>query len=897
MTEVKENAVATTLGTPLSFGSDIDPLTAGPAGIYAYQFSQNVTNAYDAQLIDRAELESLNMNMRVAANRGLVRYAFKSDDITTSDINAVRFAIESNNPNLFPKKFSYLAEAYSTVIGDRKATASLNKWIGTFAADAARYQADIEKQRAEELRREEKMAVLYEEANLPGQLLVATKGAMRSSDPTVKYQPHTVATSEIDFFNNSRKRQAVEISNGRDDLAKTIMETAEARVRARADGFGITAVTGLTQQQSYQLDEAIDSRDVSKAPKSSRAALQAIFDLQDATGIDLLSDLGSRVSSWRDGGAKAVADRQEVDSINASAAFDATIQRIPYQDADVAKTVLKTVTDGINNSKMTPAARAEYITAAKGAYARALANNISAMNIPLEQTFEAEAYLRGRSDVNLDPKFMPALDALRAAAEDFGKVDTINSFFGKQMDLYRKEVEAQDKRRIEAINLEKTLLGRNDGTDEKNQLQFQNFLESRALEGTQYGDMYAFFADPQVGQSPVYDTVMNTIRNAATPPSAMMQMFRGLASGDFSIPPQLVLQHWQAIRNDDYAGQTTSHRIINEMDPKLVAKMDALVSMSYLIGSDDQLFALAAGSTPRREDMEVALKQESKNYSSVQAVLSKFVDDYAALPFQLRDNLDDMAVVLWSAYNGSKSGEDIAKQLNGYVAGRFVDGGGIVYDDPLNFGPDNRKTFSPLQFAVGGDNETDFKRYIVDRINSTLTEPTVVGLGGQRVGIQGLGSGSGIKMNTVLVRVSLPSVGQLPPSPYESSRFSETFYYQVFVEDDTKATGLRPHIYTDSEGRRRELIISNNDDDFLKIMADKDADRQAEAIAAGQAAYALQQKRIADNEAEAQRYKDFQSQMFDPSPKVPGGIPAGPEQGPTQPQRFVRRPSGWNVGP
>lgn len=704
----------------LTFGENqIDP-GSEPAALFLLQSEQTIRDGVDSQLFTRLDVEHLRMDQRLAVTQGLVQYAFSQPDVTTNDMAAVRFAIESGNPNLVPRKYDYLAQAIGSVVSDYRTKSSLDKWIGTYAADAVRYQKTIEDQRKKQLEQEQALAAFDIRSRTPEANAAALSFAARSGRDDVEYQPATIAEQAIAFYGQGIEEARNLVAGDASDELVTAFEKANTgRFTAFAQGLMVTAVDGLTNDQANALDGAITTRNPKMAPERSRAALAAVIEMERQTGVDLLSEFGSFVSEWRDGGAKAIELQNKTKALGEAALIDPTVNAIATASVSDANELSNEAFAALGKiANLDEQTREGYRNRINTNLAKAKINSIFGQYVSADDLPLIKGLFDGRTDIDLFDTIGGPIQEARQLAEAAGSTPEVRSHLRSVAESYSQELRAREKFQEELVReVNVTSLGLGDPTSAKDQSIVENYLNQTYF--SEGGSFSELLANPASLANPSFQDALTKIKNMRVLPTSLKSAFEGVTQGDFGPNTQVILSHWANVRTRLYNGQDLPSPAAQSLSADERASLDYLLDASTILGTQmlPQIFKA-------KTDLERGGNFETKVKDFYGATPFEFVSqltNFELLTDEMQNGLVGAATTLYSLSTiQGLSAKQIRQRLQKVVNETFQDGEGIVFDRG-----NSDYTIAPISLAAPG-REGLFRDYVMEVVDSAFPDNSYV---------------------------------------------------------------------------------------------------------------------------------------------------------------------------
>ena len=677
--------------------------------------SQSVTDGGNAKLFDPATVNNMNTKTRVAVARGLIRYAAGQSNDPES-LTMLQHAIGTQNPNLVPKEFSYVAEALSGFGGDYRTLASLEKFSDGLLSDQVQYAKVVEAQEQERQEAEVAARIRSIGAEIP---LVSA-----STQATILDAKSNVIASGGSLSRAYFQETAAANAEPSDDLREALIEQRDAKFSAGVEAIQIRTLRGLNKQELVELTAAIDERDVTLAPESARPGLTALMRLNDKVDPTILS--GLRTAAGKDNRGKlqtqidaAAASEQamslDIESIGATADIEAATNSVL---GELGK--IKNLDDGLSKGlRKTIGTRAS----------TSFIGRFFGTNPTEAQISEAKQLLEG-GDADLSVLTAGQADAIRSAASYANGVENISAArtsFNTQASTVRDRIRRTEEQAQRSEALFKIKNGAGSPKNKEDRELIEEDLERRYAEELGGRSLAQVWADPSSLADENILPILGEIADAHVMPESLNDALSALASGSFrgQIPTALI-SHYRNFRDYNVGTTVVGNPMMDALSMSERTVLDYLADAAPIMGSD----------APERIAQMFSVADQYHEDPMMQAKIKSFFGDQSIEDVIV--NLDGFEDVPPAAYNGLKaaalslyavsraeglSSGQVVKRLEKQIDRTYPDGEGVVFSPS-----GTTRTRHALSKTVAG-NESIF----IDRV-SELVAQTNPGIGEFYVG-------------------------------------------------------------------------------------------------------------------------------------------------------------------
>lgn len=574
---------------------------------------QIVSDNSEAGLINAAESSAMTVEQRVRRAVGLIRYASR----TTNDSKVLRVlqgAIGTQDLNAIPRGYEYIVEALSGL--SPSTLRSIEKLSDGVFSDRIPMVEAVEEQTRLELEAVERGRTFDIEQGIE-----TVSSAARVTAATTD-APIAVASNAFSNYQSETARaRNLEVS-GNSDQAEAVISRRDAHLSAVVEGLAVQALSGLTKEQTFEVEQAVFNADPSLAPEGSRASVSAIIDLSESVQGSVSDDFLSIVGSFRDGPARIneikarVAAEQallddvapEISSISTSS-FDEIGGKV---DSAISRI------ESVDNLDPAIADRSKSDVYLRASHAAASA--FFRTSPSKAQMDAARAFIEtGDSSDVLSNAQKIYLDEARKYKDLSGNRSGLDTYMNKRASQRTNEIArlkaAEEKRELD----ESISLGIADPSLKTNQEAFSERLEARysSLLGDQNLGQFLLSSPDKAGP------IIDESRRSNILPRELTSIFKNFASGGPMLNSSpVVLSYWSQLRSGTTElGVEYLSPAVSSLDAKDVGMLDMLAEYSRINGDNPETVASAFENIRRYRD--------DKNFKAT--VDARFGEDAASV--------------------------------------------------------------------------------------------------------------------------------------------------------------------------------------------------------------------------------------------------------------------------
>lgn len=778
----------------------------------------DVDDGSKSGILGSSDVQKISRESLLGRARGIVRFHSKRNDVSSDEINLLKAAISTANPNAVPAAFADVASVIKGMSGDFAAQEKLEKFAQDQLSDRSAALKILEAREIEAQQAQETIKLSF---------LAQTRDAraFAAGEVAAGYQANTIqvlASNEWDEL----ARKAFDLNNqGKTELAEETIKQQEANLEARASVLRARAFSGLSKDQAGQLLYAISQRRVDLAPESAQPAFKALFQIEAKTGeTSVIDTFASETRTYRQGGASYVDSINEQKANQQAALLDFPALR---DSTDVEKDLTDLLTD-IANIKTSDAKKE---TLNKSAFKQAGMNYINtffaSQNLTKRQLNEA-AILFGGNTVGastLSKEQIEIIKRARSYALQSGNLSNVRPELIKLTEAFKKEIDFREADKTLADLKQKINVGIAPDTkkvrtiiDEKLS---QTFFNGQEISG--------IWQTPESTSDPDIVNALTQVMSTNYIPQSLYNTFLSAGEGNFAGDINAVVSHWQNIRTRRVDGteiESVAARRFREGDSteEAAAMLDYLSDLTDLTGNIEERPLIEAYKRKRAFDELTTIEKKAK----IRASLSDQTIDDFVLSF---DSLSDAPS---SAKNAIKSftlsliaqGESFRSITN-----RIEDQIDITYpsgDGKVRNSNGGDRTRLSLSYASGGY-EDEFGNFIANKIAESTNIQSFT-FGGQKLVVREGEVGRGV----------LPTDESIYLEPLnQNSQTGEVQYIVKRVRpleeggDETVNTMVGGFLEGETVTRMAPLIISNRDLEFLDTIEGIQALKEQQAIEEG----------------------------------------------------------------
>jgi len=786
------------------------------------QVENTVNDGVNSGLFDSSALSSMSEGKQLAVTRGLIRYATnKTNDPET--LQLLQQAIGTQNAASVPKEFSYVAYAMIEMGSNYSALSQLEKFSDGLLSDAVQRANVIQAQEVRQIEAAEAISVFDMEQNMIASISNAVDIARDARVP-----PATIAVYSVDKYNQYTDIARNALRDGKSDLSKTMLENRDKILDGTVEGLMLRAVSGLSKKETNQLEKAIFDKNPLLAPQSSQQSLQALISLDSKVDPKILEDFLPFIGSYRDSTAKYIDSNNKAGAASQAKTFQFQINNLKGQrGAFVGKQAQSMATKISKIKNITPALAESYSKEIQFAAAQAKVSEYFEKNPSEESATDAATYLAGgKATNNLRPDQIALLNDARQYAAKSGREGEVRTHFNTNATRATKRRNLATKRAEEYRNLKRIELGQGDPTSQADREIVEKALELQLSPGVL---LSSFWSNPELMQTKQGQAILNATGSLSVMPQSLHESLSSFANGNFlGGSPSALLSHYTNFRDYEYGGTSMRSVMMQSLGEDQVAMLDYLAASARGgMGSDPEFLARAFKAKSEFES-NPAYKER------VEAFLGSSLSDYVSqidgiqdAPLQAVDamkaaTLDLMGISQLGGLSKSALTDTLERQLKS----RYPSGGGIV------IGPNGAlRTSAPLSYAAPR-NEDLLQEYIIGMVTEAEPDAERPEFGGDVGAIEFTASviAAGrvpLSGNIFLKPVGVPTQGLVQYAVFRRTTPEQGGYRQINTMVDV--AGINGKI----ESVPAPLIISNQDEKFLKMVSSRKAREESQAIYSG----------------------------------------------------------------
>jgi hypothetical protein len=784
---------------------------SGPTQVQAVisSVSNTIRDGSQAGLFNTKVADGMNGKTRLAVARGLIRYAStQTKDPQTLEL--LQHAIGTQNPNAVPAEFKYVADAMRGFGADFGALSDLEKFSDGLLSDSIQYSKVLEAQDVAAQKAASSARIFNMENELPA--VISTETSLtRNPDFTTG----AIVTRAVTGFSQLTNEARAALVGGDEDLSKATIDRRNSILEAQAEGLYLRATSGLSKEETNQLEQAIFERNPMVAPASARASVAAIFRLDSETGQPIVDNFLPFIGSYRDGAGKAVDAQRAADAADQAAQIDL----IGISSTDMASEAVAKI-NAIRD--LDPTLRDTLVKSAQFNGSKASLTQFFGGSPSEQQIDEAKSLIEGgaiREGV-LTQNQIDLLSAARESATVAGKTSELRTVFNNQQDVARRRRETVEKEVKRASAIEQINIGIANGRDRETRMLFEEDIQQRYKNVLGNRTLASIWSDPAAISDPNVSPILDELKAKNIMPESLHNAFTQFARGSWiGGDPTVLLSHYSNFRTYQFEGTVMDNPMMDALTVGERSMLDYLNDTIPVFGNE----------SPARIAQMFKVGQQYQEDAMFQAKVKSFFGDQTIEEFVLGlDGIDNvplsgvnaMTAATLNLYAISRaeglSPEQIKDRMESQLEKTYPSGAGYVF----GIGNTTRTRF-PLSKAAPA-NEDLFREHVISRI--TEVSPDVKVYFGK-----GLETDSwrdwGRAVSGALSFHKAPDYFYLQPL---DARSDGEVRYIVKQRQPLEAGGDR--VVMDNNV---PLIISNRDADFISKAATRANAERQEAIQRG----------------------------------------------------------------
>lgn len=708
----------------------IEALT-GPTETQALIQSANVTvsDGVQAGLIDPTELNALGKDTQLSIARGLLRYAAtQTDDPET--LTMLQHAVGTQNPNMVPQEFAYVADVMRSFGSDYGSLASLEKFGDGLFADQIKYANTVEALEVERQEAEMALTIFDMENNFTAR--ASQERVMGSEIPNA---PNAFASRAITSFRQGTEMARGALAAGNEDLSNAYIQQRDQLLNAQAEGLYLRATSGLSRAEADQLQRGISERDPSLAPETARPALKALMRLESETQAPLLSEFSGFVSSYRDKSGRAVDAERE--AVAAAEAAKINLSSLSYATDPVAASsdVIAQI-NAIEN--LDPTLKSSMISQAQFNAGKSAMNSFFSAMPSESQIREARVILEGNAPLQgvLSEKQMNQLATAARFANESGKISEMRTAFNAQRDAARDRQNEREAREEELRTLQQINIGQGNPKSKEQRQLLEEDMESRYASALQGRTLASIWTDPSALQDESLQPIFNELASRNVMPESLHNALTGLARGVWiGGNPNTLLGHYTNFKSYSFQGVEMTNPMMDSMSSSERVMLDFLADTIPVFGNQAPEKIAEMFEMKRQYEEDSRLQDKFKAFFDDRGVYD-YVSSLSGMENAPPEAMNVMAAAALNLFTTSRSSglsaSEITDRLESQLEKTYPSGGGYVYGP--NF---SSRVQYPLSKAAPG-NEDLLRHHVVRRVSAALPDMAVTfGAGRVRVGARG----------------------------------------------------------------------------------------------------------------------------------------------------------------
>lgn len=763
----------------------------------------DIDDGSKSKILSSSDLQKISRNSILARARGIVRFHSKRNDVTSEEIDLLKGAISTANPNAVPAAFADVASVINGMSGDFAAQDDLEKFAQDQLSDRSAALKIIEANEIESQQDEEQKQLNF---------LVQTQDARAFVAGSVArdYQSNTIqvlASNEWDEF----ERKAFDLSNqGKTELSKQTIKQQKANLEARASVLRARAFSGLSSDQASKFLYAISQRRVDLAPESAQPAFKALLQIEAKTGqTSVIDTLEAETRTYRRGGANFV------DSINEEKA-NREIEQLDILGLGTSRNVEEDLTslqaDIANIKTSNEKKKALNQSASKMTGINYINTFFANQNLNERQLNEAATLFDGGTveAITLSKEQVEIIKRARSYALESGSLGNVRPSLVSLTAAVKKQILFREEDRRVRNLTQQINVGIAPDTKEVRKIMDEQvseyFFNGQEISG--------IWQTTESTQNPTIVNALTQIMSSNYIPQSLHNTFLSAGEGNFTGDINAVVSHWKNIRTRRVDGieiESIAARRFREGDStkEAAAMLDYLSDLTDFTGNIEEGPLIESYKRKRAFDELSGIEKKATIKASLD---DQDIDDFVLSFESLKDAPS-------SAKNSIKSltlsliaqGEKFSRIRN-----RIEDQIDITYpsgDGKVRNSNGGDRTKLSLNYASAGY-EGEFENFIANKVAES-TDIKSFTFGEQKLVVREDGVGQGV----------LPTDESIYLEPIgENSQTGEVQYIVKRVRlleeggDEIVNTMVGGFLEGETVTRMAPLIISNRDPEFIDII-------------------------------------------------------------------------------
>ena len=270
-----------------------------PLNLLTGQVDESITVGGQAGVFDESATAQLPTAARAAGIRGLLTNITNNQDVTSRELVDINAAFNTQSPALIPDKFIALKGLYSSLSDNPAAMRALEAHANGTVGEGIAYRSFLQQEQIDILDAED-----LELASEVGTSTYATILGIRRNSADVS--PSVLSSRAASAFEAGKNYASDALSLGMDDRANAEEEKNQAVLSEYIRVMANNSFDGLSSSDIPRVMLAIEARDVSLAPPSAQDDLQALIQLEEATGQPVLEAYGVEAQTYKNQRAQVV---------------------------------------------------------------------------------------------------------------------------------------------------------------------------------------------------------------------------------------------------------------------------------------------------------------------------------------------------------------------------------------------------------------------------------------------------------------------------------------------------------------------------------------------------------------------------------------------------------------
>ena len=754
----------------------------------------SIGDGRDAGILNPSQVNGMNKNLRSATIRGLVRYA-SSNSSNSESLQLLQYAIGSQNPDMVPAEFSYVADAMRGMGSDFSGMADLEKFSDGLLADRVQYAKIVEDKQAKEIAAEQAVKVF--DLKYSGAQAASFETQVASSP---MYSASTISSRAASSFSDLTDQARNALATGNSDLSAQIIKNRDEVLGAQAKGLYLRGLQGLSSEQTQLVERAIFEKNPMLAPESARESLIALSSLSNSTGQDLMAGFLPVLGSYREAAGKAISIQLEADAASQASAIDiAGMSRSKDPVTDLGY-VLDSL-NGIEN--LDPKLKESLIASAKGNTATAFLNKFLGGN-PSEAKFvEAKGLLStGVFSGNvLTTDEVNQLSAARQYAIEGNSVSELTTQFNTQKTAFTDRRVAIAK--VEADNrmLQQISMGAGDSRSPEQRQLVDKDMEARYSQVLSGRTLASIWADPNAVSNPALRPIFDELSESNVMPESLHKSLTSFARGGWlGGDPTALLSNYINLRDYQFEGVAMRNPMVSSLSQSELATLDYLADIAPIAGNQSPELIVRIFNVKNQYDEDPNFKAKVTSFFDGQT------PEDVVMSLSGAENLSPSAFNAMTAAtldmysltrSESVSSSNLIDRLQKQLDTTYPTGGNYV----VSVGGTSRTRF-PLSYAVP-KNEDLFKDHVMNRVMETNPKIKTWGFG---------------RVNDTSWITGNDTYDGIYLQPLDSSNDGEVRYIVKQVGKPEAGGDMIVHESFTEDGKKfsAPLIISNRDPQFMQ---------------------------------------------------------------------------------